>query len=52
MKTTYVMVAALLSLPAAAVAQEDGIRGQWSLSVTGGASLPGPSRASAGFHRA
>jgi hypothetical protein len=40
MKTMYVMVAALLSLPAAAVAQEEGIRGQWSLSVTGGASLP------------
>jgi hypothetical protein len=40
-KTMYVMAAAMLSLPAAAVGQEEGIRGQWSLSVTGGASLPG-----------
>ena len=39
MKTTYMMITALLSLPAAAVAQDDGIRGQWSLSVTGGASV-------------
>ena len=39
MKTTYIMVAALLSAPAAAFAQDDGIRGQWSVTATGGASV-------------
>ena len=39
MKTTYITLAAMLSVPAAAVAQDESVKGQWSLSVTGGASV-------------
>jgi hypothetical protein len=40
MKTTYILAVALLAAPAAATAQDAGLKGQWSLNVTGGASLP------------
>ena len=40
MKTTYILAAALLAAPAVATAQDEGLKGQWSLNVTGGASLP------------
>jgi hypothetical protein len=39
MKAVYVFVAALVAIPSGAFAQEDGVRGRWSLTVTGGASL-------------
>jgi len=35
MKTTYITEAAMLSGPAAAFAEDDGIRGQWSVPITG-----------------
>jgi hypothetical protein len=39
MKATYVLAAALLAAPAAASAQE-GMRGRWSLTLSGGATVP------------
>ena len=36
----YVLVGVLLAMPSAAVAQEEGVRGRWSATFTGGASLP------------
>jgi hypothetical protein len=40
MKASFVLVAALLAAPASALAQEDGVRGRWNVTVTGGAALP------------
>ena len=40
MKASYVLVAALLAAPASALAQDDGVRGRWNVTVTGGAALP------------
>ena len=40
MKAVYVLMAALVAVPGAASAQDDGVRGQWSVTVTGGATVP------------
>ena len=40
MKVAYILAGALLTAPAVTSAQEDGVRGQWTLNVSGGASLP------------
>jgi hypothetical protein len=40
MKASYVLVAALLVVPAAASAQSEGVRGTWSASFTAGAGIP------------
>lgn len=40
MKTYVLCAIVVLAAPAAAVAQEESLRGLWSLSVTGGAALP------------
>jgi hypothetical protein len=39
-KTGFMLVAALLSAPAAALAQDEGVRGQWSATFSGGAAVP------------
>jgi hypothetical protein len=39
-KTTMTAVAAVLVLPLAAAAQDQGVKGQWSVTVSGGASVP------------
>ena len=38
-KTGFMVVVALLSAPAAAIGQDDGIRGRWSATFSGGAAL-------------
>lgn len=38
--TTNILLAALLSVPAAAMAQDEGVKGQWSINLTGGAAVP------------
>jgi hypothetical protein len=40
MKCVYVLAAALLAAPAVAFAQEEGVRGRWSVNVSGGATMP------------
>ena len=40
MKMRCVLTALLLLAPAAALAQEEGVRGRWSVTLTGGASMP------------
>ena len=40
MKSTYVLAAAILLTPALASAQEEGVRGRWSVTLTGGAAVP------------
>jgi hypothetical protein len=40
MKAIYLLAAAVLLAPASARAQDDGIRGRWNVSFTGGAALP------------
>ena len=39
MKAVYVLLAAL-AVPGAAFAQEEGVRGRWTMTVTGGATVP------------
>ena len=39
-KTMYVLAVALLAIPGAASAQEQSVRGRWSLTVTGDATVP------------
>lgn len=39
-KTGFMLVAALLSAPAAALGQDEGVRGQWSATFSGGAAIP------------
>jgi hypothetical protein len=40
MKAKYVLAAALLIVPASATAQDEGVRGRWSATFTGGAAVP------------
>jgi hypothetical protein len=40
MKATYLLAAAVLLAPASALAQDEGIRGRWNVTFTGGAALP------------
>lgn len=40
MKAVYVLMAALVAVPGAASAQEEGVRGRWSVTVTAGATVP------------
>jgi hypothetical protein len=40
MKAGYVLAAALLAAPASAWAQEEGVRGRWTVTFTGGATVP------------
>jgi hypothetical protein len=40
MKRVYFLAVALLAVPGAAAAQEEGVRGRWSVTVTGGATVP------------
>jgi hypothetical protein len=40
MKGLYLILAALLAAPATAVAQDEGVRGQWSVTATFGATIP------------
>lgn len=40
MKAGYLLAAALLTAPASALAQDEGVRGRWSVTFTGGATVP------------
>ena len=40
-RTASIVIAAVLLVPGAAVAQDEGIRGRWSVTFTGGVSVPG-----------
>jgi hypothetical protein len=40
MKATYVLTAALLTAPSAAAAQEESVKGSWSVTLSGGAVVP------------